>query len=152
MFFKICLFKVNDTDTTFVPHARAVQALNEAGQLVRLVLKREKSFRSYSQSQLIERTPLELRPVHKTRSLHQLPQQQSILTQPRPSSRLSYGTPQQTILVEGPRVVLLRKGDSGLGFNIVGGESGEPIFISHIVPGLFNKKKLIICLVFRRCC
>jgi C-terminal processing protease CtpA/Prc len=31
--------------------------------------------------------------------------------------------------------VLVRKGEAGLGFNIVGGESGEPIFISHIVPG-----------------
>lgn len=78
-----------------------------------------------------------MRPVHKTRSLHQLPQPQSILTQPRSSSRLSYGTPQQVpIITDAPRVVLLRKGDTGgLGFNIVGGESGEPIFVSHVVPG-----------------
>lgn len=98
-------------------------------------MKRERPTRSYSQTQLIERTPLpEVRPVHKSRSLHQLPQQpQSILA--RPSSRLSYGTPQQPIISETPRVVLLRKGDAGLGFNIVGGESGEPIFVSHIVPG-----------------
>lgn len=34
-----------------------------------------------------------------------------------------------------PRVVHLRKGETGLGFNIVGGEDGEPIFISHVLPG-----------------
>lgn len=101
------------------------------------MLKRERPLRSVSQSQLIERTPLaDVRPVHKTRSLHQLPQPQSILAQPRPSSRLSYGTPQQVpIINDAPRVVMLRKGDAGLGFNIVGGENAEPIFVSHVVPG-----------------
>lgn len=31
------IIQVNDTNCSFVPHARAVQALNEAGPLVRLV-------------------------------------------------------------------------------------------------------------------
>lgn len=34
-----------------------------------------------------------------------------------------------------PRRVLLHKGPSGLGFNIVGGEGGEGIFISFILTG-----------------
>ncbi|KAE9553981.1 hypothetical protein FO519_002798 [Halicephalobus sp. NKZ332] len=34
-----------------------------------------------------------------------------------------------------PRVVTLKKGDGGLGFNIVGGEDREPIYISHVLPG-----------------
>ncbi|CAK5115636.1 unnamed protein product [Meloidogyne enterolobii] len=34
-----------------------------------------------------------------------------------------------------PRLVRLRKLDTGLGFNIVGGENEEPIYISHILPG-----------------
>lgn len=34
-----------------------------------------------------------------------------------------------------PRLVTLRKGDGGLGFNIVGGEDGEPIYVSHVLPG-----------------
>ena len=34
-----------------------------------------------------------------------------------------------------PRKVLLKKGTSGLGFNIVGGEDGEGIFVSFILPG-----------------
>lgn len=33
------------------------------------------------------------------------------------------------------RTVVLHKGNSGLGFNIVGGEDGEGIFISFILAG-----------------
>ena len=33
------------------------------------------------------------------------------------------------------RTVVLRKGDGGLGFNIVGGEDGEPVYVSHVLPG-----------------
>ena len=34
-----------------------------------------------------------------------------------------------------PRKVLLHKGSTGLGFNIVGGEDGEGIFVSFILAG-----------------
>ena len=34
-----------------------------------------------------------------------------------------------------PRRVKLKKGSTGLGFNIVGGENGEGIFISFILAG-----------------
>ncbi|CEF68708.1 Discs large homolog 1-like protein [Strongyloides ratti] len=34
-----------------------------------------------------------------------------------------------------PRSLTLIKNNQGLGFNIVGGEDGEPIFISHVLPG-----------------
>ena len=34
-----------------------------------------------------------------------------------------------------PRKVVLNKGPTGLGFNIVGGEDGEGIFISFILAG-----------------
>ena len=33
------------------------------------------------------------------------------------------------------RQILLKKGGSGLGFNIVGGEDGEGIFVSFILAG-----------------
>ncbi|XP_050796491.1 disks large homolog 2 isoform X2 [Gopherus flavomarginatus] len=43
---------------------------------------------------------------------------------------------QRTISLEGePRKVILHKGSTGLGFNIVGGEDGEGIFISFILAG-----------------
>lgn len=35
----------------------------------------------------------------------------------------------------GPRTVQLNRGMQGLGFNIVGGEDGEPIYISYVLPG-----------------
>ena len=34
-----------------------------------------------------------------------------------------------------PRKVIIRKSGSGLGFNIVGGEGGEGIYVSYILPG-----------------
>lgn len=33
------------------------------------------------------------------------------------------------------KVVTIRRSEEGLGFNIVGGEDGEGIFISYIAPG-----------------
>ena len=33
------------------------------------------------------------------------------------------------------RKIVVMKGPSGLGFNIVGGEDGEGIFVSFILPG-----------------
>lgn len=37
--------------------------------------------------------------------------------------------------VREPRRVLIHRGSTGLGFNIVGGEDGEGIFISFILAG-----------------
>lgn len=34
-----------------------------------------------------------------------------------------------------PRIVTLRKSEGGLGFNIVGGEDYEPIYVSHVLTG-----------------
>lgn len=34
-----------------------------------------------------------------------------------------------------PRIVTLRKSEGGLGFNIVGGEDDEPIYVSHVLTG-----------------
>ncbi|XP_061484920.1 disks large homolog 2 isoform X9 [Rhineura floridana] len=43
---------------------------------------------------------------------------------------------QRSISLEGePRKVVLHKGSTGLGFNIVGGEDGEGIFVSFILAG-----------------
>uniref|UniRef100_A0A0N5B009 PDZ domain-containing protein n=1 Tax=Syphacia muris TaxID=451379 RepID=A0A0N5B009_9BILA len=42
-------------------------------------------------------------------------------------------TPQEIPLV--PRNVVLHKGPQGLGFNIVGGEEGEPVYISYVLTG-----------------
>lgn len=40
-----------------------------------------------------------------------------------------------SFLCREPRTIVLNKGSSGLGFNIVGGEDGEGIFVSFILAG-----------------
>uniref|UniRef100_A0A287DB76 Discs large MAGUK scaffold protein 2 n=1 Tax=Ictidomys tridecemlineatus TaxID=43179 RepID=A0A287DB76_ICTTR len=52
------------------------------------------------------------------------------------STRQPSVTLQRAISLEGePRKVVLHKGSTGLGFNIVGGEDGEGIFVSFILAG-----------------
>ncbi|XP_037063046.1 disks large homolog 2 isoform X15 [Peromyscus leucopus] len=52
------------------------------------------------------------------------------------TSRQPSVTLQRAISLEGePRKVVLHKGSTGLGFNIVGGEDGEGIFVSFILAG-----------------
>ncbi|KAM3728599.1 Disks large [Dirofilaria immitis] len=64
-------------------------------------------------------------PAHSVTSLHHdsFDMQQSFHT-----------IPQQELPL-GPRIVHLNRGMQGLGFNIVGGEDGEPIYISYVLPG-----------------
>ncbi|KAI1712127.1 PDZ domain (Also known as DHR or GLGF) domain-containing protein [Ditylenchus destructor] len=153
------ILKVNEHDCVNVEHQFAVSALQTAGPTVRLLVKRLKPQRSLSQSQLndlqYQQRMQDSRTAtltNRSRSLHQLPQQtgaSSILQEPptpqqRQPSRLShhsgggmqYITPQPPPeSTRAPRLVTLRKGEGGLGFNIVGGEDGEPIYVSHVLPG-----------------
>ncbi|KHJ79497.1 PDZ/DHR/GLGF domain protein, partial [Oesophagostomum dentatum] len=43
--------------------------------------------------------------------------------------------PMQVPITMDPRPVPLYRGNQGLGFNIVGGEDNEPIYISYVLPG-----------------
>ena len=60
----------------------------------------------------------------------------------------------KSLLHSGPRKITLRKGTTGLGFNIVGGDDGEGIFVSYILAGgqadlggelLIEDKLLSVC-------
>ncbi|NXY48221.1 DLG3 protein, partial [Ceuthmochares aereus] len=51
-------------------------------------------------------------------------------TSPHPNISLSCVSPSRE-----PRKIILHKGSTGLGFNIVGGEDGEGIFVSFILAG-----------------
>nr|XP_061795678.1 disks large homolog 1-like isoform X5 [Nerophis lumbriciformis] len=60
------------------------------------------------------------------------------LPQPASSGRFSptpKGVPGEDDIAWEPRKVVLHRGTTGLGFNIVGGEDGEGIFISFILAG-----------------
>jgi hypothetical protein len=48
---------------------------------------------------------------------------------------LSIYTDSHFIFSRDPRKIVLKKGSTGLGFNIVGGENGEGIFVSFILAG-----------------
>ncbi|KHJ46467.1 Hsp90 protein [Trichuris suis] len=48
---------------------------------------------------------------------------------------VEYPAPSAEVISRSPRRISLNKGPSGLGFNIVGGEDGEGIYISYILPG-----------------
>ncbi|CDW56330.1 disks large 1 [Trichuris trichiura] len=48
---------------------------------------------------------------------------------------ISYASSFAPYQIRSPRRISLNKGPSGLGFNIVGGEDGEGIYISYILPG-----------------
>lgn len=54
---------------------------------------------------------------------------------PSTNNNLSGNSQQNEPLNKEPRRVYLNKGPSGLGFNIVGGEGGEGIFVSFILTG-----------------
>ncbi|XP_059419962.1 discs large homolog 1-like protein isoform X12 [Carassius carassius] len=52
-----------------------------------------------------------------------------------PTPKTTVGDDDVTSLCKEPRKVVLHRGSTGLGFNIVGGEDGEGIFISFILAG-----------------
>lgn len=96
---------VNDVDVREVTHSIAVEALKEAGPVVRLyVLRRRPPSERITQIKLMK----------------------------GPIPRGMMGEDDYS---REPRRVCVQRGSTGLGFNIVGGEDGEGIFISFILAG-----------------
>ncbi|KAL3123145.1 hypothetical protein niasHT_005078 [Heterodera trifolii] len=155
---------VNDWETANREHDFAVQALKNAGTFVRLLVKRLKHpplQKALSQSHLSEpiasgtfqrslsgvaadsRT-MPLQPPVRSQSLHHLPMN-AVATSP--SVVTAMGTLPRRVNVQQqfatplndpgrqPRWVAIRKGEMGFGFNIVGGEDGEPVYITRVAPG-----------------
>ncbi|KAE9414006.1 hypothetical protein Angca_004539, partial [Angiostrongylus cantonensis] len=61
---------------------------------------------------------------------------QTALTYGGPQAPIGSGiTPHHIPITMDPRPVPLYRGNQGLGFNIVGGEDNEPIYISYVLPG-----------------
>ncbi|PIC18419.1 hypothetical protein B9Z55_024320 [Caenorhabditis nigoni] len=109
-----------------VTHDYAVDVLKNTGNRVRLVVEKGNG------PVYVSQTPI-LRPSSVQDYNRSMGSQ----------SHISYGAPVNTsyssqtpvgIPVE-PRPVQLVKGQNGLGFNIVGGEDNEPIYISFVLPG-----------------
>uniref|UniRef100_A0A3Q2E3C4 Disks large homolog 1 n=1 Tax=Cyprinodon variegatus TaxID=28743 RepID=A0A3Q2E3C4_CYPVA len=173
-----CIVRVNDTDVREVTHSGAVEALKEAGGLVRLCIRRRRSLAERIMDIKLVKGPkglgfsiaggvgnqhvpgdnsiyvtkiIEGGAAHKDGRLqigdkliadnHVSPYMsgsQSVspapLTTPRYSPLPRSLTADEDVPRE-PRRVVLQRGSTGLGFNIVGGEDGEGIFISFILAG-----------------
>ncbi|PAV58778.1 hypothetical protein WR25_10838 isoform E [Diploscapter pachys] len=123
------ILAVDEIPLENVTHEFAVNVLKQTGVKVSLLIQKGDVIRS----QFGPTTPL------RAGSMQDF-QNRSIDSQ----THLAYGgqpvgisTPTQhymPITLE-PRPVGLHKGNQGLGFNIVGGEDGEPIYISYVLPG-----------------
>uniref|UniRef100_A0A8C2L800 Disks large homolog 1 n=1 Tax=Cricetulus griseus TaxID=10029 RepID=A0A8C2L800_CRIGR len=187
-----CILRVNEADVRDVTHSKAVEALKEAGSIVRLYVKRRKPVSERIMEIKLIKGPkglgfsiaggvgnqhipgdnsiyvtkiIEGGAAHKDGKLqigdkllavsmtvlflppHPTPtppvdnhvSPSSYLGQ-TPSSPARYSPISKAVLGDDeitrePRKVVLHRGSTGLGFNIVGGEDGEGIFISFILAG-----------------
>ncbi|KAI2663574.1 hypothetical protein H4Q32_012135 [Labeo rohita] len=188
-----CILRVNDVDVRDVTHSNAVEALKEAGCIVRLYVRRRKAVTEKIMDVKLVKGPKGLGfsiaggvgnqhipevthedavaalkntpdvvylkvakptsvfmndsyvPPDVTSSYSQHMENhistQSYLSQPltpaTPSrySPVSKGMLGDDEITREPRKIVLHRGTTGLGFNIVGGEDGEGIFISFILAG-----------------
>ncbi|XP_014812821.1 PREDICTED: disks large homolog 4-like, partial [Calidris pugnax] len=141
---------VNEADVREVTHSAAVEALKEAGAVVRLYVMRRKA--------LAEKV-VEVKLIKGPKGLgfsiaggvgnQHIPGDNSIYVTKvieggaaHKDGRLQIGD--KILAVSGgtprgggqePRRIVIHRGSTGLGFNIVGGEDGEGIFISFILAG-----------------
>ena len=142
-----------------VTHEEAVNTLKATENRVVLIIQKPET--ETTSSRILTPTPSKQHRVISPTILQASPQQQSspIIQHNTPQQQLQHSpqqqlqhSPQSAAVEEGAvvqpplprrssspnttrRTVLLTKGSSGLGFNIVGGEENEGIFISFILAG-----------------
>ncbi|KAL3847162.1 hypothetical protein ACJMK2_018088 [Sinanodonta woodiana] len=124
------LIAVNDDNLENVTHDDAVAALKSTSEVVKLTVAKPSYFpENVLQNEPHPSPPPVLAPVEipspvQTSSFKSLPP----ATNPKPAEVEEEASRE-------PRKVVLKKGSTGLGFNIVGGEDGEGIFVSFILAG-----------------
>uniref|UniRef100_A0AC35TX18 PDZ domain-containing protein n=1 Tax=Rhabditophanes sp. KR3021 TaxID=114890 RepID=A0AC35TX18_9BILA len=126
---------VDETPLEHVSHEYAVQTLKATSNIVRLLyisdphpeFTRNLVALEDSTNRLMEGNSL-----RNSTSAQNLSGSQSHLMG---GDNYRYGTVPASDVPTGDRQVTLLKKSQGLGFNIVGGENGEPIFISAVAPG-----------------
>uniref|UniRef100_A0A8B9JYL7 Discs, large homolog 2 (Drosophila) n=1 Tax=Astyanax mexicanus TaxID=7994 RepID=A0A8B9JYL7_ASTMX len=154
-----CILRVNEVDVSEVSHSRAVEALKVAGSIVRLYVRRRRPmletvveiklstiflylFLSISLSLSLSLSlsaafsPAMDNHISSAGNNGTLEYKSSL----PPISPSRYSPLPRHLLGEEdinrePRKIVLHKGSTGLGFNIVGGEDGEGIFVSFILAG-----------------
>ncbi|XP_076312458.1 disks large homolog 1-like isoform X3 [Tachypleus tridentatus] len=131
------LIAVNDRDLESVTHEEAVAILKAtANHVVLTIEKRSPSL--YMNHSLTNPTPSPIEPAQEnTRTA--TPSSLNIPVTEYPDELITDintpKVPNDEDIIREPRKITLHKGATGLGFNIVGGEEDEGIFISFILPG-----------------
>uniref|UniRef100_A0A0N5BZK4 Disks large homolog 1 n=1 Tax=Strongyloides papillosus TaxID=174720 RepID=A0A0N5BZK4_STREA len=118
---------VDDTPLENVTHDFAVQTLKSTGNRVSLLYypNPHPEFTASSLNDVASGIISNGGTLRNSNSFHNLSASQTHLNAP-----INYGSEFPT----SPRHVTLLKGNQGLGFNIVGGENNEPIYISYVLP------------------
>lgn len=131
------LIAVDDTSLENVTHEHAVNVLKRTGTKVSLLYFKNPhpeltAYLDESGSHA-PTTPLRSGSVHDLGN-RSIGGSQTALNYPiQPGYPIPAPEPQ--VIPLHPRPAILHKGHQGLGFNIVGGEDNEPIYISYVLPG-----------------
>ncbi|XP_075747258.1 MAGUK family member discs large 1 isoform X2 [Rhipicephalus microplus] len=124
------LVAVGDVNLENVTHEEAVATLKNTGDHVILTVVKSQPFSFVNHSLPPPPPP----PVQETR-LGTPPLNLSLGEYHSDTNLSTSKAPSDEDIPREPRKVVLAKGPTGLGFNIVGGEDGEGIFISFILAG-----------------
>nr|XP_022286484.1 disks large homolog 1-like isoform X4 [Crassostrea virginica] len=123
------LIAVNETNLDNVTHEEAVAALKATQEVVNLTIAKPSYVPdNVSQDQV---TPPSARKAENVAVVAPT----SSPDRPTNVSQHSENTYANEDPGRDPRKIILKKGSTGLGFNIVGGENGEGIFVSFILAG-----------------
>ncbi|XP_029648068.1 disks large homolog 2 isoform X10 [Octopus sinensis] len=129
------LLSVNYEDLDNVTHEEAVAALKATSDVVKLVVAKSSYIHDSvpldapSPSQMRSEDVQDTSITAATTTTTTLPHNTSTFQRPTtPRPLTDPDSPE-------PRRIVLNKGSTGLGFNIVGGEDGEGIFVSFILAG-----------------
>lgn len=129
------LIMVNDVNLENIDHDFAVGTLKATKQQVRLLIGRQ-SVSAVGGPQTTGASPTQVtrEPAHDVRPAEAAAPPP---TKPKGSKKRAKASAAATPSspASDVRRVILKKGPSGLGFNIVGGEEEEGIFVSYILPG-----------------
>ncbi|PVD18358.1 hypothetical protein C0Q70_20907 [Pomacea canaliculata] len=120
------LIAVNDNNLEDVTHEEAVDALKSTADVVKLTIAKPSYY------------PGDLSSTHEDETgLHMsaAPSHMSTFRPPTPPPPKQIAAEELEEPGRDPRKIILKKGSTGLGFNIVGGEGEEGIFVSFILAG-----------------
>ncbi|XP_025080159.1 disks large homolog 2-like isoform X5 [Pomacea canaliculata] len=127
------LIAVNDNNLEDVTHEEAVDALKSTADVVKLTIAKPSYYPGdLSSTHEDETDSVVPRHISQTAAA---PSHMSTFRPPTPPPPKQIAAEELEEPGRDPRKIILKKGSTGLGFNIVGGEGEEGIFVSFILAG-----------------